>query len=34
MLERYLNGMVGWLSATLGLISTGSKLIKDPPPPK
>jgi hypothetical protein len=31
MLEKYMVGMISWFSGVLGLVSTGSKMIKDPP---
>lgn len=31
MLQKYLYGMLNLFAGTLGLVGTGSKLIKDPP---
>lgn len=31
MLQTYITGMITWVSNILGLTSTGSKIIKDPP---
>ncbi|GAA3171374.1 hypothetical protein GCM10020255_060230 [Rhodococcus baikonurensis] len=31
MLQTYITGMITWVSNMLGLTSTGSKIIKDPP---
>lgn len=31
MVQQYMNGMISWLSGLLGLVSMGSKALKEPP---
>lgn len=31
MVQQYMNGMLSWLGGVFGLVSMGSKALKEPP---